>query len=64
MLKLGSSEPWPDAMEKLTGQRVMDATPLLDYFQPLNDWLVDQNKDYPVGWDENCPQADYFPEDV
>ena len=32
MLAMGSSRPWPDALEALTGERQMDATALLDYF--------------------------------
>src|SRR5207248_1459507 len=31
MLEMGLSRPWPDALEKLTGQREMDATAILDY---------------------------------
>ena len=50
MLQLGASRPWPDALEVLTGQRSMDATALLDYFQPLMVWLERQNKGVPVGW--------------
>uniref|UniRef100_A0A182QDG1 Angiotensin-converting enzyme n=1 Tax=Anopheles farauti TaxID=69004 RepID=A0A182QDG1_9DIPT len=44
MLALGSSKPWPDAMEALTGQRKMSADALIEYFQPLYDWLVKENK--------------------
>ena len=50
MLALGASRPWPDALETLTGQREMDATALLDYFQPLLAWLERQNRGVPVGW--------------
>ncbi|XP_021941995.1 angiotensin-converting enzyme-like [Zootermopsis nevadensis] len=53
MLQLGSSKPWPDAMEVLTGQREMDASGLLDYFRPLADWLEKDNKqtgEY-IGWE-------------
>jgi peptidyl-dipeptidase A len=53
MLQLGSSKPWPDAMEVLTGQREMDASGLLDYFRPLTDWLEKDNKqsgEY-IGWE-------------
>ena len=50
MLAMGASRPWPDALEALTGQRDMDATALLDYFQPLMVWLERQNKGAPVGW--------------
>jgi peptidyl-dipeptidase A len=39
MLALGASKPWPDALEALTGEREMDATAILDYFQPLRQWL-------------------------
>ena len=54
MLKLGSSKPWPEAMEKITGQRHMDAGPLVEYFQPLLECLKRENgEDY--GWDEQCP---------
>ena len=50
MLAMGLSRPWPDALEKLTGQREMDATAVLDYFAPLRKWLDEQNKGKPVGW--------------
>ena len=50
MLKLGTSRPWPDALEVLTGQRQMDATAMADYFAPLKKWLDDQNRGKPVGW--------------
>ncbi|XP_030856345.1 angiotensin-converting enzyme-like [Strongylocentrotus purpuratus] len=50
MLEMGASEPWHDAMEVLTGQRKMDAQPLLDYFQPLTDWLLIENEGKFVGW--------------
>lgn len=44
MLKLGSSKSWSDAMELLTGQREMDAGPLLNYFSPLYEWLKNENQ--------------------
>ena len=37
MLELGSSRPWPEALEALTGKREMDATAMLDYFAPLQE---------------------------
>ncbi|XP_043285855.1 angiotensin-converting enzyme-like [Venturia canescens] len=52
MLELGSSRPWQDAMEKITGQRKMDSSGLLEYFQPLADWLKLENEkttEY-IGW--------------
>lgn len=39
MLTMGASKPWPEALEALTGERQMDATAILDYFAPLQEWL-------------------------
>ena len=50
MLEMGSSRPWPDALEAMTGQRQMDATAVVDYFRPLLDWLAVQNKGQSCGW--------------
>ncbi len=50
MLAMGSSRPWPDALEALTGQRQMDATAILDYFAPLKTWLDEQNAGRTCGW--------------
>jgi peptidyl-dipeptidase A len=50
MLKMGQSQPWPDALEALTGSRQMDATAIVDYFAPLKTWLDEQVKGHPVGW--------------
>ncbi|XP_020279207.1 angiotensin-converting enzyme-like [Pseudomyrmex gracilis] len=52
MLELGFSKPWPDAMERIAGQRQMDSAGLLEYFKPLTDWLTEENKrtnEY-IGW--------------
>jgi peptidyl-dipeptidase A len=50
MLEMGTSKPWPDELEALTGQRQMDATAMLDYFAPLQKWLDAQNKGQKQGW--------------
>lgn len=50
MLALGASRPWQEALEKLTGTRVMDAEPIKEYFQPLTAWLEEKNKGKPCGW--------------
>ncbi len=50
MLALGASQPWPDAMEALTGQREADASAVLDYFAPLQGWLKQQNAGRRCGW--------------
>lgn len=50
MLAMGQSQPWPDALEKLTGTRAMDAGPLLEYFAPLRAYLEEQNQGRTCGW--------------
>jgi peptidyl-dipeptidase A len=50
MLAMGLSQPWPEALEALTGEKQMDATAILDYFAPLKAWLDEQNKNHKVGW--------------
>ena len=50
MLSLGASKPWPDALETMTGQRQMDGGALLEYFQPLQGWLKQQNQGKQCGW--------------
>ena len=50
MLEMGASQPWPDALEAMTGERTMDATAILDYFAPLQAWLDEQNADRTCGW--------------
>uniref|UniRef100_A0A1B6C745 Angiotensin-converting enzyme n=1 Tax=Clastoptera arizonana TaxID=38151 RepID=A0A1B6C745_9HEMI len=62
MLRMGSSKPWPLAMEAITGQRKMDAGPLLEYFQPLQKWLEEDNAKTGelIGWkasDKPCSSA-------
>jgi peptidyl-dipeptidase A len=50
MLSMGLSNPWPDALQAITGTNQMDATAILDYFKPLDTWLDEQIKGQPVGW--------------
>ncbi len=50
MLALGASKPWQDALFELTGTREMDASPVLEYFAPLQGWLTEQNKGQTCGW--------------
>ncbi|MBC8067592.1 MAG: M2 family metallopeptidase [Deltaproteobacteria bacterium] len=50
MLELGSSKPWPEALEALTGTRDMDAAALMEYFAPLMKHLEEQNKSRKCGW--------------
>ncbi len=50
MLELGASRPWQDAFETLAGTRRMDASAIIEYFQPLTSWLGEQNRDRQCGW--------------
>jgi peptidyl-dipeptidase A len=50
MIELGASRPWPDALEAIAGTRTLDATPMLDYFEPLAVWLDEQNEGRSCGW--------------
>ncbi len=50
MLAMGASRPWPDALEALTGSREMDATALVEYFQPLDKWLDQELAGKKCGW--------------
>merc|ERR1711970_954039 len=64
MLKMGASRPWPEAMEKMTGQRKMSTEALMEYFAPLEVWLRNENEKsgVEVGWgtvdvEKVCRQA-------
>ncbi|MEM7730406.1 MAG: M2 family metallopeptidase [Pseudomonadota bacterium] len=50
MLEMGSSQPWPDALEAFTGTRDMDASAILEYYAPLIGYLEDANADRACGW--------------
>jgi peptidyl-dipeptidase A len=50
MLEMGRSQPWPDALETLTGRREMDASAMLEYFAPLKAWLDEENRGRQCGW--------------
>ena len=53
MLSLGASRPWQDALEVLTGERKMDAGPILKFFDPLYEYLQETNFNNGdiVGWE-------------
>jgi peptidyl-dipeptidase A len=55
MLQLGRSKPWPEALKAMTGTDKADASAIVEYFQPLMDWLKEQNKGQEEGW---TPPAD------
>jgi peptidyl-dipeptidase A len=50
MMKLGASQPWPEALKAATGSDEMDASAIIDYFEPLMGWLEEQNQGQACGW--------------
>jgi len=50
MLAMGQSRPWPEALKVMTGSDKADASAIVEYFQPLMDWLKEQNKGEKEGW--------------
>ena len=58
-MKLGFSQPWPEAMRLITGQSNMSAAAMMTYFKPLLDWLRTENELHgeKLGW----PQYNWTP---
>uniref|UniRef100_A0A8C0UED1 Angiotensin-converting enzyme n=1 Tax=Cyanistes caeruleus TaxID=156563 RepID=A0A8C0UED1_CYACU len=50
LLALGRSKPWTQALESVTGEKYMNAAPLLHYFEPLYEWLKRNNSGRFIGW--------------
>ncbi len=50
MLAEGSSQPWQKTLETLTGSEQLDASAVLEYFAPLQEWLRLQNEGRSCGW--------------
>jgi peptidyl-dipeptidase A len=50
MLKMGQSQPWPEALAVFTGESDVDATAINEYFAPLDRWLTEQNSGKDCGW--------------
>ncbi|XP_021563792.1 angiotensin-converting enzyme-like, partial [Carlito syrichta] len=69
VLRVGSSRPWQEVLQDLTGSNTLDARPLLDYFQPVSQWLQEQNQRHGevLGWPEyqwRPPLPDGYPEGI
>lgn len=50
MLEKGASQPWQATLKELTGKETMDASAVLEYFAPLQEWLKQQNEGQTCGW--------------
>ncbi|EDW02930.1 GH10960 [Drosophila grimshawi] len=53
-LSAGNSKHWKEVLEELTGETEMDPAALLEYFDPLYQWLKLENSrlGVPLGWNE------------
>uniref|UniRef100_A0A914W4R4 Angiotensin-converting enzyme n=1 Tax=Plectus sambesii TaxID=2011161 RepID=A0A914W4R4_9BILA len=53
LMRLGASRSWPEALKEITGTEKLDATPLMEYYRPLLDWLKAENEKTHtyIGWD-------------
>ncbi len=49
ILRLGATRDWNAVLKEATGQG-LTARPMVAYFAPLMDWLVERNKGRGVGW--------------
>jgi peptidyl-dipeptidase A len=51
MMERGASQPWQQTLKELTGGEQMDGSAVLEYFAPLQEWLVKQNEGKTCGWE-------------
>ncbi len=54
MLSKGASQPWQKTLKDMTGSEKMDASAVLEYFAPLQEWLKKQNEGKTCGWQANA----------
>jgi peptidyl-dipeptidase A len=52
ILEKGGTEDWRKVLKDATGEE-LSTRAMVDYFQPLMDWLTEQNKGRKIGWTEN-----------
>jgi peptidyl-dipeptidase A len=50
MMAAGQSAPWPDTLAKLTGKPELDGGAMVEYFDPLMQYLKEQNQGRKCGW--------------
>ncbi|KAF7634152.1 Angiotensin-converting enzyme [Meloidogyne graminicola] len=63
-IKNGGSVFWLDSFEKMTGTRTLNASPLLEYYSPLIEWLnnINMNEQRFVGWEMDRGKEEPFNE--
>jgi peptidyl-dipeptidase A len=50
MLAHGAGQPWQKTLKEFAGTDRMDASAVLEYFAPLQEWLQQQNAGRDCGW--------------
>lgn len=57
-MSLGSSKTYKDILHIMTKESSIKIDGLLAYFQPLYDWLVEQNRldDVEIGWEPSTSE--------
>ena len=55
MLSKGSSQPWQKTLEEMTGSPRMSASAMIEYYQPLMEYLNEQNKGRTCGFSFEKP---------
>ncbi|HVI26333.1 MAG TPA: M2 family metallopeptidase [Xanthomonadaceae bacterium] len=61
MLSRGASQPWQDTLKELSGSGRMEASALIEYFAPLQEWLKQQNEGQTCGWQAQPPASPATP---
>lgn len=51
-LSAGGSRHWKEVLQEFTGENAMNPAALLEYFEPLQKWLQEENRklNVPLGW--------------
>ncbi|KAG8447001.1 hypothetical protein GDO86_014445 [Hymenochirus boettgeri] len=68
-LQAGSSKSWQEILKNMTGDDKMNVGPLLEYFSPVTNWLIEQNRkqNETLGWPDfgwTPPIPDGYPGDI
>lgn len=68
-MQSGSSKPWTEVLQETLGTNKMDASALMEYFEPITTWLQQQNNESreTLGWpdfDWMPPVPQGYPEDI
>ncbi len=50
MMQFGASQPWQETLESAIGSNNFDASAMLEYFAPLEQWLRSENAGRQCGW--------------